>query len=238
MFSRRKSKSSASANLPAVSTAPSIIVSDLNISGDLVSQGSIEIGGKVKGNVKCNNVVIRKESRVDGDIYADSLVIKGVVKGIVYAEDIIIDDTGVFEGQINYKNITTSPGASINGILNRVDKAATEEVITDSDSFFGKDKFSASDFSDKEEGSFVDDNSEDGLEYIPSISTLMDKIEGESKSDVLEEDSGKDISSDLTEVGIGSLKGIKATKKASILDSDVFSFTPPTSKKNKHKKSS
>ena len=97
MFSRKNKSNS---NLPAISSAPSIIVSDLNISGDLVSQGSIEIGGKVKGNVKCNNVVIRKESKVDGDIFADKLVIKGVVKGVVNVDDVIIDESGIFEGQI------------------------------------------------------------------------------------------------------------------------------------------
>ncbi|MBT4990034.1 MAG: polymer-forming cytoskeletal protein [Rickettsiales bacterium] len=240
MFSRRKSK--ANKNLPAISTAPSIIVSDLNISGDLVSQGSIEIGGKVKGNVKCNNVVIRKESKVNGDIYADNLVIKGVVKGVVNADNVIVDETGIFEGQINYKNLTTSPGASVNGILNKVNKAK-EEVITEDEQLNENDSTASS----------VNDNLDEDFEYIPSISTLIDNTDNDKQSEVSNiknkdsdiEDSetildldGLNSESSASVYDVESLKGIKATKKSSILDDDAFDFIPPTNKKNKYKKKS
>jgi cytoskeletal protein CcmA (bactofilin family) len=230
MFSRKKNKSNA--NLPAISSAPSIIVSDLNISGDLVSQGSIEIGGKVKGNVKCNNVIIRKESKVDGDIFADKLVIKGVVKGIVNVDDVIIDDTGVFEGQINYKNLTTKPGANINGILNKVDKPK-EEIISDNETFFENNKSTDTDLdidSDK--------NSDDDLEYIPSISSLIDSKDSNSSNLInFNNDDIADKDDDIIledKIDISNIKNIKDSKKSSILNDDSFNFIPP--KKNKKKK--
>ncbi len=229
MFSRKKNKS----NLPAISSAPSIIVSDLNISGDLVSQGSIEIGGKVKGNVKCNNVVIRKESKVDGDIFADKLIIKGVVKGIINVDDVIIDETGIFEGQINYKNLTTKPGANINGILNKVDKPK-EEVISGDESF---NEFNKSEPTSVNEVN--DNNSSDDLEYIPSISSLIDaKDEADSKN--LLESQEKEIKtksaekSSVKKLNIKNIKNPNATKKTSILDDNSFDFIPP--KRNKKKK--
>jgi cytoskeletal protein CcmA (bactofilin family) len=231
MFSRKKNKSNS--NLPAISSAPSIIVSDLNISGDLVSQGSIEIGGKVKGNVKCNNVIIRKESKVDGDIFADKLVIKGVVKGIVNVDDVIIDESGVFEGQINYKNLTTKPGANINGILNKVDKPK-EEVISDDDA---SHEFNKSDSTPINE---VNDNdSNDDLEYIPSISSLIDtKDEGDTSSllEFEEEDvkTNEVNGTSAEKINIQSIKNSKASKKSSILDDNSFDFIPP--KKSKKKK--
>ena len=232
MFSRKKIKSNS--NLPAISSAPSIIVSDLNISGDLVSQGSIEIGGKVKGNVKCNNVVIRKESKVDGDIFADKLVIKGVVKGIVNVDDVIIDESGVFEGQINYKNLTTKPGANINGILNKVNKPK-EEVISDDDI---STEYNTSDSDIINEVN--DNNSNDDLEYIPSISSLIDSKDGADSSSLLEfeEDvkskSNENSDSVLEKINIQSIKNIKTSKKSSILDDNSFDFIPP--KKSKKKK--
>ena len=226
MFSRKKKNKSS--NLPAISSAPSIIVSDLNISGDLVSQGSIEIGGKVKGNVKCNNVVIRKESKVDGDIYADKLIIKGTVKGVINADDVIIDETGVFEGQINYVNLTTKPGSSINAILKNHKKVSDAVVTEQSSEEFDK----ANDVSEKNEESTSDSNNNDNeLEYIPSISTLIDtdktpKLESEnqdktesdntSSSEVVDNDNQKD--SDLTEVKtFDSLKELKPQRNLLLL---------------------
>lgn len=246
MFSRRKNKTSGS--LVAVSQAPSIIVSDLNISGDLVSQGSIEIGGRVNGNVKCNNVVIRKESKVSGDIVADHLVIKGVVVGTITADHVVIDETGVFEGQINYKDITTRPGACINGIMKKMNKSA---IIIDNDS---EDINSIelpfhSNASNKSKGNEAANNNanKSDEEYIPSISTLID---GKDKSDVVEKseekskvavdgkDDANDKSSKLSSGSSLGLNGIKPSKKSSILNDESFDFLPPSDRKSKKHKTS
>ena len=84
---------------------PSIIVADLNIEGDLVSHGSVEVGGKVEAHVRCNNVVVRKEARIHGNIHADEVSVFGYVDGKIHAKNVNVKDTGFVEGIIEYDKL-------------------------------------------------------------------------------------------------------------------------------------
>ena len=98
---------------------PSIIVSDLNIAGDLVSEGSIEIGGKVTGNVLCDNVTIRKGAEINGNIKAKNLTINGVVNGKIDTEYLFITGSAHIIGEISYNYLSVESGADIDGYLKR-----------------------------------------------------------------------------------------------------------------------
>ena len=98
---------------------PSIIVSDLNIEGDLVSEGSIEIGGKVNGNVLCDNVTIRKEAEIKGNIKAKNLTIHGFIDGKIDTEYLFITGSAKITGKISYNYLSVESGADIDGYLKR-----------------------------------------------------------------------------------------------------------------------
>ncbi len=96
---------------------PSIIVSDLNIQGDLISEGAIEIGGIVNGNIKCNFVTIRKGAKINGDVKADNLVINGIVDGLMQAKHISVTSSAVVKGTLEYGFLNVESGADIAGKL-------------------------------------------------------------------------------------------------------------------------
>ena len=98
---------------------PSIIVSDLNIQGDLVSEGAIEIGGKVNGNVMCDHVTIRKGSEINGNIKAENLTIHGFVNGEINTDYLFITNSGHITGKIEYSYLNVESGANIDGYLKR-----------------------------------------------------------------------------------------------------------------------
>ena len=118
---------------------PSIIVSDLNIQGDLVSEGAIEIGGKVNGNILCDHVTIRKGADIKGNIKSKFLVINGTVNGDIISENVLITDSGKITGSIEYGYLSVESGADINCtctrkistdiIDNNLDEAKESEVI-------------------------------------------------------------------------------------------------------------
>ena len=109
--------------------APSIIVSDLNILGDLISEGAIEIGGCVRGNIKCKNVTIRKGASIEGDIYSDFLVVHGKTRGVVKAKNLHVSANGVVCGKMEYYNLTVDAGAEIDGVCKKLsyDNMAIDE---------------------------------------------------------------------------------------------------------------
>ena len=148
-----------------------------------------------------------------------------------------IKANNTYKGDFIYENLMIQNnlihGAKINGILNKVDKPK-EEVISDDDA---SHEFNKSDSTPINE---VNDNdSNDDLEYIPSISSLIDtKDEGDTSSllEFEEEDvkTNEVNGTSAEKINIQSIKNSKASKKSSILDDNSFDFIPP--KKSKKKK--
>jgi cytoskeletal protein CcmA (bactofilin family) len=134
MFSKKKSQLSNNNNIVKLSdfsvsrSIPSIIVSDLAIKGDLISKGAVEIGGEVKGNIRCSFVTVRKGSNIIGDIYADNLVINGKVNGVIRAKNVSVTSSADVEGLLYYNYLNVESGADIKG---RLIKEKSEENITD-----------------------------------------------------------------------------------------------------------
>ncbi len=77
MFGRNNNKQQEAAARAAAVTntarkaAPSVISSDMHVLGNLMSEGAIDIDGKIEGNVKSAMVTIRKNGRVQGDVIAE-----------------------------------------------------------------------------------------------------------------------------------------------------------------------
>ena len=78
MFSKAKPKSYKT----AASVAPSILGTDLAITGDLVSEGEIQIDGKVNGDVRCTPAAENNSCRVSRPSSARRVILSlGAPKG-------------------------------------------------------------------------------------------------------------------------------------------------------------
>ncbi len=71
----------------------------------------MEIKNAHKGDVAGRNVTILEEGSLNGDLGAQSVVIKGIVKGIVRATKIIVRSTAKVQGELRYKTLIVDPGA-------------------------------------------------------------------------------------------------------------------------------
>ncbi len=101
-------------------TITTLIGKDAVISGNLETNASIRIDGKVTASVKCGGVVVvTKDAVVEGNVMAESIIIAGEVKGNIYIKDkvnieasgrvtgdiytnrFVIDENAVFAGKCN-----------------------------------------------------------------------------------------------------------------------------------------
>ncbi len=115
MFSKKvKADLPLPVNLPK-NAVPSIISADLRILGNLLSDGIIEIEGRLDGNITCNFATIRKGGVIKGDIIAESLQIDGVVEGLIKARHVRISETGRVTGVVMYETLSIKDGAFIDG---------------------------------------------------------------------------------------------------------------------------
>jgi cytoskeletal protein CcmA (bactofilin family) len=99
---------------------PSIISADLNILGNLISDGLIDIDGTVEGNVRADQVTIRGNGKVRGDIAANVVHIYGEVVGVIRASSVYLYSSCRIEGIVVHQSLSVEDGAFIDGKLKRM----------------------------------------------------------------------------------------------------------------------
>ena len=126
-------RASAPLRIVAGENAISIIGSGMSIEGDLVTDGTVRVEGKVKGSIRAGKaVVLGKDAEVVGDIVTQDAVIGGRVVGTVVAESRLeLQSTSVVEGQIraSAEHLKLDEGARFNGQIEMVDTGSAAKSV-------------------------------------------------------------------------------------------------------------
>lgn len=113
---------SSSHEKPNYRMPPSVVSADMNILGNLVCEGEVDIDGHIAGNVKCREAVIRRNGVVKGDVVADEVQIFGEVRGLVKGKTVFLASSARVEGVIMHEAITIEDGAFVDGQFKRTDR--------------------------------------------------------------------------------------------------------------------
>lgn len=108
----------------------SIISKGLFLNGDLISDGLLEIEGKIEGNVKGNEITIRECGFINGNVISNILNIKGGFKGVIKSQKINISKKANIKGTLEYVSLCVEDGASIDGDLKRVNEIKFDSKIS------------------------------------------------------------------------------------------------------------
>lgn len=97
----------------------SVIGPGMEIVGDVKSDGTIRVEGRVEGSVKAaKSVVIGRKGVVEGDISTQDVVVAGRVVGtITAASRVEMQDTCQVEGDIRSRRIKLDEGGQVEGRL-------------------------------------------------------------------------------------------------------------------------
>lgn len=117
----------------AAKAAPSIISADLKITGNLASEGDLQIDGTVEGDITCRTATVGEGALVQGSILANTVRIYGTVSGEIKANDVILAKSARVDGDIGHASIAMEAGASVSGRLSRIEKpvVAVEKKAAD-----------------------------------------------------------------------------------------------------------
>lgn len=129
--SKQGRQASASASPLGKKSAPSVISADMNVLGNIISEGFLDIDGRIEGNVKCESVVIRANGRVKGDVVADNIQIYGRVDGLVKAKMVNLYNTAHVSGVIMHESLSIEDGAFVDGKFKRTDKVFIDDADGD-----------------------------------------------------------------------------------------------------------
>ena len=93
------------------------------INGDWHSDGIVEFGGKIRGDLTVDVLVVTGTGKVDGNVRARSVAVEGHLNGTIAAVDVILASTAVFTGEIVAEKIRIDFGANVEGRLKATAKA-------------------------------------------------------------------------------------------------------------------
>jgi cytoskeletal protein CcmA (bactofilin family) len=139
MFSSRKDSAPApQAPTPATpvrraarASAPSIISSDLVVTGTLISTGDIQIDGRVDGDVRSVGLVIGDKAEIHGEILAEDLTVRGKVVGRIRARKVLLAATSHVQGDILHEAFAVESGAFFEGNCRHSDNPLGDVLKTD-----------------------------------------------------------------------------------------------------------
>jgi len=106
---------------PRSPSAPSIISSDLIITGTLVSTGDVQIDGRINGDVQSASLMIGEKAVIKGDIMAEEVVVRGSVEGSIRARKVLLASTCRVQGNILHEAFAVETGAFFEGNCRHAD---------------------------------------------------------------------------------------------------------------------
>ena len=92
-----------------------LIDADLTVMGHLLTDGHVEVEGRVEGTINCHSVTVHEGGYVEGTILADTARLLGSVVGPVRANTVTVGKCARVIGNIFHRTLTIEPGAYLEG---------------------------------------------------------------------------------------------------------------------------
>jgi cytoskeletal protein CcmA (bactofilin family) len=96
-------------------TEASTIGEDLVITGNVDSKSKIHLEGSVCGDVSCVALVLGENAKLEGNVRADDVVVKGQLIGSIRAMRVTLHATSHVEGDLHHQSLAMEQGAYFEG---------------------------------------------------------------------------------------------------------------------------
>jgi cytoskeletal protein CcmA (bactofilin family) len=119
----------------------SVIDAWLMITGNLQSEGEVQVDGKIQGDIRCAHLTVGRDAMVTGNITAEEVVVRGKVKGVIRANRVILQDSAQVDSEIFHKKLSIEEGACFEGTSHRSDGPLNAEVADTKSTRKGNGKY-------------------------------------------------------------------------------------------------
>ena len=100
----------------------SVLGQGMLITGNIVCAGSVQIHGRVVGDIHAAQLTICEGAKVEGKVIAPETTVQGVFKGTINANSVKLQSTASVEGEIYSKALTIEQNASFEGVARKLDR--------------------------------------------------------------------------------------------------------------------
>ena len=103
----------------------SVLHDSIVIKGDWRSDGIVEFGGKIIGDLTVDILIVTGTGNVEGNVRARSVTIEGRLNGTIAAINVTLASTAFISGEIVAEQIQINSGANVEGKLHATGKNNT-----------------------------------------------------------------------------------------------------------------
>ena len=96
-------------------SVPSIVSADLTVTGAFNTSGDMQIDGIVEGDVHSAGLVIGEQAKIQGEVWAEDVVVRGRVIGRIKARKVLLGATSHVEGDVLAEVFAAEAGAFFEG---------------------------------------------------------------------------------------------------------------------------
>ncbi|AWB48169.1 polymer-forming cytoskeletal protein [Gemmobacter aquarius] len=115
MFSKPDQPAPAASRPASPNTGKSVFGSDLRITGDVTSTGTVEIHGVIDGTLSARGLIIGPEGEVKGTVSAETVEVKGRFEGRASTEHLTLRASANVQADVTYSAVSIESGAQIEG---------------------------------------------------------------------------------------------------------------------------
>jgi cytoskeletal protein CcmA (bactofilin family) len=108
--------------------APTIISADLTVTGNLTSEGEVQIDGVIDGDVKSARLSVGQHGKIVGSVRAERALVRGRVEGQIRAQEVTLTRTAQVKGDIFHDTLSIEPGAQLDGHCRRLNAVEDGET--------------------------------------------------------------------------------------------------------------
>ena len=105
----------------AATDQASSISRGMTVVGKIFGETSVQLFGRIEGELRALTVLINEGAQVEGDVVAEELTISGQVKGTIHANRVKLNSTAVVEGDIFHRSLSIEENARFEGSSKRED---------------------------------------------------------------------------------------------------------------------
>ena len=98
---------------------PSILGRDITITGDIKTDGDVQVDGRLDGNVKAGSLTIGEQGAINGKVIASRVHVRGKVTGKIEADIVDLAETANVQADIVQNQLTIANGAFFDGKCSR-----------------------------------------------------------------------------------------------------------------------
>ena len=90
------------------------------VEGNVSTESSIRVDGRIKGSLTCKNTLtVGENGEIEGDVKATNAIIGGRIKGkVIVQEKLVLESKSSLNGELKAKKLIIDEGATFDGMSN------------------------------------------------------------------------------------------------------------------------